>query len=407
MVGAGGFIGRHVAAALERAGHQVVRATRSSIDLARDHDPQRWREHLREHLRGIDVAINAAGLFREGGARTFEAIHVRGPVALFEACAREGVRVIQVSALGADEGAASEFQRSKMRADDALVALGVPCVVLQPSLVYGDDGASARLFATLASLPLIPLPGAGEQRVQPVHVDDVAEAVVAIVRDGVLDRRRIPLVGREPLSLRAFLAMLRAALGLGRARFVKVPEPLVTLAATLRVGLFDRDAWRMLRRGNIADAQPMRALLHREPRAVGEFVEPAHRSAARTAAQLGWLLPLLRLALAIVWIVAGVVSAFLYPEDASLALLARTGLTGTAAYAALYGASLLDFALGVATWALPRRRLLWLVQIAVVVAYTAIVTVALPEQWLHPYGPVVKNLPILAALVLLYTLERE
>ena len=87
-------------------------------------------------------------------------------------------------------------------------------------------------------------------------------------------------------------------------------------------------------------------------------------------------------------------------------MLERVGLTGAFATAALYGAALFDIALGFATLLKP-RRLLWKVQIALILAYTAIITVFLPELWLHPFGPVVKNLPMLAALVLLHELDEE
>jgi hypothetical protein len=208
--------------------------------------------------------------------------------------------------------------------------------------------------------------------------------------------------------LREFLADLRAAMGLGAARFMNVPAAFVELGARMGLaGMLDRDAWRMLRRGNTADAADLTALLGRAPKAPREFVSGGARASVRREAQLGWLLPLLRVAIAIVWIVAGIVSAGLYPVADSLALLARTGITGAAAYAALYGASLLDLALGIGTLALRRRRALWLLQMLVIVGYTAIITVALPEQWLHPYGPVVKNLPMLAAIALLYTLEER
>jgi len=59
----------------------------------------------------------------------------------------------------------------------------------------------------------------------------------------------------------------------------------------------------------------------------------------------------------------------------------------------------------VAILVMKRRRALWIFQFLLVLAYTAIITVALPEQWLHPYGPVAKNLPILAAIALLYAWE--
>jgi len=56
---------------------------------------------------------------------------------------------------------------------------------------------------------------------------------------------------------------------------------------------------------------------------------------------------------------------------------------------------------------LRKRRLLWLAQIAVVLAYTAIISVRLPQLWLEPFGPVLKNLPVLAALWLLYVTEER
>ena len=48
---------------------------------------------------------------------------------------------------------------------------------------------------------------------------------------------------------------------------------------------------------------------------------------------------------------------------------------------------------------------MWWAQIALILAYTAIITWHLPEFWAHPYGPVLKNVPILAALLLLAHLE--
>jgi uncharacterized protein YbjT (DUF2867 family) len=393
LTGAGGFIGRRLALALEAAGHRVVRGQRPQFDFSR---PTAWREHLA----GVDVVINAAGIFRESRQSTFEAVHVRGPIALFEAAAATGASVIQISALGADENARSRFHLSKRQADEALLALGIPAVVLQPSLVYGPGGASARLFAGLASLPLVPLPGDGGQLVQPLHIDDLCGAVVAIVNRGEYPRTRIALVGPAPLTLREFLGELRIALGLGRARFVRVPMPVMRGLARAGV-LLDEDAFGMLLRGNTADPGGITRLLGRAPRPPREFDDKTGRSAA-----LAWLLPLLRLSIATVWIIAGVVSLGLYPREESFALLAHTGITGALAPVALYGAAGLDLALGIGTL-LIRRRLLWLAQIAVVLVYTAILTVAIPELWLHPFGPLAKNLPLLAALLALFILEER
>jgi hypothetical protein len=72
---------------------------------------------------------------------------------------------------------------------------------------------------------------------------------------------------------------------------------------------------------------------------------------------------------------------------------------------ALYGAAALDLLLGLLTlWPLRRQRWLWSAQIALIAGYTLIISWRLPEYWLHPYGPLTKNLPLLALLVLLFVL---
>ncbi|MDQ4147499.1 MAG: DoxX-like family protein, partial [Pseudomonadota bacterium] len=91
----------------------------------------------------------------------------------------------------------------------------------------------------------------------------------------------------------------------------------------------------------------------------------------------------------------------------SYALLAHVGLTGWLATLALYGAALLDLALGIAILVCKRRRLLWIAQVAVIFSYMGIISLRIPEFWLHPFGPILKNLPMLAAIWILYELERR
>lgn len=115
-------------------------------------------------------------------------------------------------------------------------------------------------------------------------------------------------------------------------------------------------------------------------------------------------LRLIRLVLALVWLATGVLVLFLFPKQDSLSLLARVGLTGMPAVAMLYLAAALDIALGVLTliW---RSRILCLMQAGLIACYTLIISIWLPEFWLHPFGPILKNLPILLLLWLLYKYE--
>jgi uncharacterized protein YbjT (DUF2867 family) len=418
LTGASGFIGQHVLRALLADGHELVCTARRPqnsqdprvsfiyADFANDTEQSVWLARLT----GIEAVINTVGIFRESRMQTFERLHTRAPRALFAACAQSTqVRlVIQLSALGADEQADTPYHLSKKAADDYLAALPLSAYIVQPSLVYGPEGASARVFKTLASMPLTVRFGRAPQLVQPVHVDDVVAAIVALLRlppgGGA---RRLPLVGPEALPFTDYLGRLRSAMGMPRQRVLTLPAGLARLLAKagrwLPGALLDEDALRMLDRGNTGDAGPITQLLGRPPRPIAAFITDPR--AERTLAKLGWLLPTLRWSIVAVWIATAIVSFGLYPVEQSYDLLARTGIPPSLQPLMLYGAASFDLLLGLGIAFLPRRRWLWRAQLALIGFYTVVIAFKLPEFLLHPYGPLTKNLPMLAAIWLLYELE--
>lgn len=428
VTGVTGFIGSRLAAALLAHGCTVSGVSRRAprdarirhiaADFSHDTESAHWTARLTD----VDVVVNTVGIIRETRQQRFADLHVAAPRALFEACVMCGVkRVVQLSALGADEHALTPYHTSKREADLLLAALPVRAYIVQPSLVFGPGGGSAEWFKVLAALPLGVQLGPSPMLVQPIHVDDAVKALVRLVRNAPLAgtvyassalARRVPLVGAEALPLAGYIAQLRHALGLGRQWRVTLPRPLVVGLAwlgSIAPGLpFDRAALRMLEQGNTDDPGATRALLDRSPRAVDRFIPAAEARADRTAAQLAWLLPLLRASIALVWLFTAYVSAFAWPVADSLDLLARSGVPTVLGPLMLYGASALDALLGMATLALPRkwRGKLWLAQMALIVFYSIVIAWRLPEFVWHPYGPLSKNLPMLAALWLLYELER-
>jgi hypothetical protein len=308
----------------------------------------------------------------------------------------------------------SPYHVSKKNADDFLASLPLPSVIVQPSLVYGDEGASARLLRMLASLPVYPRFGTARQAVQPVHVDDLTDVIVALVRGaGAAGGRttRLPVVGPEPLPFVAYLAALRAAMGLGRLRVLPLPRWLMPAvlppAKLLGFAMPDRDTLRMLDRGNVADPRPMQRLLGRAPRPVSRFI--THPRATAVQARLDWLLPLLRLSIAVVWIVTAIVSAGVYPVADSYRFLERSGMPASLAPLLLAGACVLDLLFGLATLMLrpPWRRRLWPAQAVLIGFYTVLIALRMPEFLWHPYGPLTKNLPMLAVLWLLFEMEER
>ena len=184
-----------------------------------------------------------------------------------------------------------------------------------------------------------------------------------------------------------------------------MPGPIASLLARLRLGWLDPEALRMLNRGNTADPAITARLLGRPARAPDTFIDDP--AAERAQAKLGWLLPMLRGSIALVWIITAAVSAGLYPVEQSYALLQRTGVPTDLAPLMLYGAVGLDLLLGLATIMLKRRRWLWIAQLALIGFYSVVIAVKLPEFLLHPYGPLIKNLPMLAAIWLLFELEEQ
>jgi hypothetical protein len=245
-----------------------------------------------------------------------------------------------------------------------------------------------------------------------VHLSDVVDGIVALLHSPPQAPCTVAFVGPRALALREYLRELRRALGVtGTLRVVPLPASIFRAAAAVAGRIpgspLDGETAGMLLRGNAAAAGPFAQLLRREPRAVGEFIAPREAPALRAETLLGVWLPALRWALAALWVWTGVVSLGLYPVEASLGLLARVGLDGAVAQAALYGAAVLDLALGILAVAAPGRwrRAVWAAQALLVGAYTVLVSIFLPEYWLHPYGPVSKNLPLLAAIGLLWSLE--
>ncbi|MCK9489156.1 MAG: DoxX-like family protein [Xanthomonadales bacterium] len=192
--------------------------------------------------------------------------------------------------------------------------------------------------------------------------------------------------------------------------FLPVPRALMRLAAGIMARVsrspVNADALTMLEQGNTGAADGLTEVLGRPPRPLSSFLAGDEASAMRRRAQLDWLLPPARWAVAAMWLVTAFVSAFVYPVAESLELLARTGITGAAGPWALYGAVGFNAVLGLGLLLAPRwRRWLYRAQIALVLFYTVMISWALPEFWAHPYGPVLKNLPILALLAILHALD--
>ena len=113
-------------------------------------------------------------------------------------------------------------------------------------------------------------------------------------------------------------------------------------------------------------------------------------------------LDVLRFSMGFLWLWSGIQPA-LTAADMSLDLLGRAGIAAEWQAAAFYASSALDIFFGILCFTKFRNyRFIWLAQFAVVLGYSVIVACRLPEMWLHPFAPLIKNVPILAVLFYLF-----
>lgn len=266
LTGATGFIGRNIAQQLSAAGHQVRPVSRSQgHDFSQMLDSADWLPLLD----GIELVINCVGIIAETASQRFLPLHTLAPQALFKACRDAGVRrVVQVSALGADASAFSDFHLSKLAADNYLRSLDLDWFVLRPALVYGSGGRSAELFMRMARLPLLPVIGTGQQPLQPVHISDLVDAVLACL-ESPQTQQTVDVVGSEPLSFAEWLQWMRRAQGLPSGRMLHIPLALARACTWLGrwfSPMLQPENLRMLQAGCWADAQPITQFIGRRPR---------------------------------------------------------------------------------------------------------------------------------------------
>ncbi len=191
VLGGRGFIGRHIVAALRVAGHSVTVGSRHA---ARSPEPwPRLQVRLHERLQAedwydliasFDVVVNSVGILRERWRESYEAVYRHGPVALAQACAAHGKRLIHVSALGLRADAGSGFIRQKLAGEQAIRAdlggrPGVCCIV-RPSLLDGMGGLGARWMRRVANWPVQFVPMDARGILAPLDVDDLGEAIAAL-----------------------------------------------------------------------------------------------------------------------------------------------------------------------------------------------------------------------------------
>lgn len=295
MTGATGFVGRHLLNRLLADGRAVRCAVRgggaarraaipgAEIAAADIMEPA----SLREAMSGVATAINLVGIIREMPRRgvTFENLHWLGARNFAEAARAAGVkRIIQMSALGSRPGAVSNYHIYKYKGERAVIESGAPYTIFRPSAQMGTDGEFTRMmFDMIKKMPVMPVFGSGDYRMQPMDVDDTAAFFAAAVDNPDAENKIFELAGPEVFTYLELLEKFEKALGVKRPK-IFIPGAaagaMVSLMRLLPKPPITRDQYIMLREDNIADVAPASAALGVHPRPIGPVLELAARGSS-------------------------------------------------------------------------------------------------------------------------------
>jgi uncharacterized protein YbjT (DUF2867 family) len=272
ITGATGFVGRAVVPALRAHGYAVRCLVRrgSEPDLRGLEAIERVEgdvlspEALERDMAGCDTVVHLVGIIREtpATASTFERIHTQGTINVLEAAAATGVRrYLHMSALGARAGARSRYHRTKWAAEEAVRASPIPWTIFRPSIIYGAADQFVNMLAAMVRrYPVVPVIGTGQQRLQPVPVEQVAEAFARAAALEATVKHVYEVCGPDAVTMLELLDRIGAALGRSRVRKVHVPiglvRPLARLLHRLPGFPLTPDQLLMLEEDNVCDPRP-------------------------------------------------------------------------------------------------------------------------------------------------------
>jgi len=239
VFGGSGFIGRHLVQRLAAEGWRVRVAVRDPegasflkplgdvgqivpvfADITKD-------ASVTAAVQGAELVVNLVGILFERSRQRFDAVQAEGAAAVARAANAVSARLVHVSAVGADENSPSHYARSKAQGERLVLAAQPEAVIMRPSIVFGPEDDFFNRFAALARIsPVLPLPGGGHTRFQPVFAGDVAEAIAKAV-DGEAKSGTIYELGGP--DVRTFKELMEFTLATAERRCLLVPVPFALL----------------------------------------------------------------------------------------------------------------------------------------------------------------------------------
>jgi NADH dehydrogenase len=172
------------------------------------------------------AAVNSVSLYVEHGSETFHAVHVAAAHRVAEQARRAGVEhLVHVSGIGSHPASQSLYIRKRGEGELAVRAAFADAVVIRPAVMFAQqNGFLQQILTLLRRLPVYPMFGNGQTRLQPVHADDVAEAITRVLRRTASGITTFEFGGPRVYSYEELLRIVASAAGL---KPILVPFPFI------------------------------------------------------------------------------------------------------------------------------------------------------------------------------------
>ena len=235
VTGATGFIGSRLLQRLATGGARPLRglsrtAGKAALPVGVEAVSADLTEprSLAAGLAGVSTVVHTAAVtanLKEPYPGAYDRINRVGTENLVAAAREAGVtRIILLSGLLSGPVREGSYMATRVAMEEAVRQSGIPHLILQPSVLFGDGAEFVAALARLARVsPVLPLLGPSSLRFQPIWIEDLLRCLEACLEPAAKMGREIPLGGAEQLSFREVLETICAALGVRR---LLLPLPL-------------------------------------------------------------------------------------------------------------------------------------------------------------------------------------
>lgn len=241
---------------------------------------------------GVQQVVHLVAVIREGQGRSFDAVNRQGVANVAAAAKAGGARqFVQVSAVGAANDREFPYLYSKWQGEQAVVNSGLPYTILRPSIIFGEGDEFLNSLAALTRLfPLVPVAASGRNRLQPIHVEDVAQCIALTLGRSDLLGRTVEIGGPEQLTYNELVGVLARALGKRRGR-IHIPLWLMRLNVAAMQRVMRRppittEMLKMLRVRNVAEPGSVEETFGFTPRRLEGNIEFVRRITWRDALKI-------------------------------------------------------------------------------------------------------------------------